>query len=63
MIGNKRQRRDSAVRAAGQVALLISLVSGLTVAIGAAPALADVTPQTGPSGALAIAQAIAAHRP
>jgi hypothetical protein len=60
MVCNKQQRRRSAVRAAGQVALLVSLVSGLTVAIGTAPALADVIPQTGPSGALAIAQAIAA---
>jgi len=60
MIGRRQRRRGSAVRAAGEVGLLVSLVAGLIVDVGAAPALADVTPQTGQSGALAIAQAIAA---
>jgi len=54
------RRGGSAVRAAGEVGLLVSVVAGLIVAAGATPALAGVTPQTGPSGALAIAQAIAA---
>ena len=60
MIGRQQQRRASATRAAGEVGLLISLVAGLIMATGATPAVVDVTPQTGPSGALAIAQAIAA---
>lgn len=60
MIGRHPRPGGSAVRAAGKVGLLISLVAGLIVAAGAAPALAGVTPQTGPSGALALAQAIAA---
>src|SRR3979411_1058196 len=60
MIGREQQRRGSLVRAAGRVGLVVSLVSGLVAAMGAAPALADVTPQTGPNGALAIAQAMAA---
>src|SRR5467141_519678 len=59
MTGTQQRRRGSAVRAAGEAGLLVSLVAGLTLAVGAAPALAGVTPQTGPSGALAIAQAIA----
>src|SRR5260370_25627643 len=60
MIGRQQRRRGSAVRAAGEVGLLVSLGAGLIVAVGAGPALAGITPETGPSGALAIAQAIAA---
>ncbi|TMK50444.1 MAG: hypothetical protein E6G66_07500 [Actinobacteria bacterium] len=61
MTGRQQRRRWSAVRAAGEVGLVVSLVAGLIVAVGAAPALAGVTPQTGPGGAMAIAQAIAAR--
>jgi hypothetical protein len=60
MFGRQQRRGGSAVRAACEVGLLLSVVAGLIVAAGAVPALAGVTPQTGPSGALAIAQAIAA---
>jgi hypothetical protein len=60
MIGNERRRPGSFVQATGRVGLVLSLASGVMVAIGAVPALADVTPRTGPNGALAIAQAIAA---
>src|SRR6266478_2402088 len=60
MIDRHPRRGGPAVRAAGEVGLLVSVVAGLIVAAGAAPALAGVPPQTGPSGALALAQAIAA---
>ena len=41
MIGRQQRRRGSAVRAAGEVGLLVSLVAGLIVDVGATPALAD----------------------